>query len=176
MGVLRVNVGAVRAKLAKIAAGLRAAATGAVVDEAAAAVQALIDGASQAIIARHTDTGKAAGERGVQRSGGLVVLSWPRYLAYHQWNPFRSRMPAFVVKAASVIFARALIKALGGRGKPGGEIADAIAAAADETDAKKAAKAARRQEREDKKIDRQIKAREERAERKALGVGKRGRR
>jgi len=147
MGVLRVDVTGARRKLAQLVAGLRAAASGKVVDVAAARVQEQIDGASQAIIGRHTETGKAAGDRVVERAAGLVTLSWPRYLAYHRWNPFRSGMPPFAVKAASKIFAAVLVEALGGRGKPGGELADEILAAAEASDAKKAATAKRSENR-----------------------------
>ncbi len=137
------NVTSACARLSSLVAGLRAAASGAVVDRAAAKVQAQIDAVSRAKVTSHELSGHAASVLEVSRLGGLVQVKASAYLHFHRWWPFRSGMPPFVVKRAALIFAAELVAALGGRGKPGGSIADDVLAEGEASAAKGAARKAK---------------------------------
>ncbi len=104
MGGVSFQMGAARRRLAEVTAGLRAAASGAVVERAAAQVQAQIDAVSRAKLAKHTASGAALGALKASRSGGLVQLTAKGYLRYHRWWPFRRGMPPFVTRNATKIF------------------------------------------------------------------------
>ena len=117
-----------RARLERLAQGLREAAGGAVLARAAAKVQAQIDAVASAKAGAHQDTGAAASSVLVTASGGLVQLNSAGYLKFHGWWPFRRGiMPPFIVKNASQILARELLTAIGATSVIGAEAAALVA-------------------------------------------------
>lgn len=114
------GIPAARARLAQLAEGLRAAASGEVVRRAAAKVQAQISAVSQRILSKHVLSGRALTEGNATASGGLIQLSVPEYVGFglrSAW-PFRSGMPPFVIARATKIFAAELAAALAGERSP----------------------------------------------------------
>jgi hypothetical protein len=113
-----------RARLARLAVGLRGAAGGEVVERAVAKVADQVRAVVVAKLARHEETGAAAGATVTTTAGAMVQIHgmppakgkrWAgrSYVSLHRWWPFSRGMPPFVVKRASLIFARELVLALG---------------------------------------------------------------
>ena len=160
-----------RARLSELVQGLRVAASGAVVQRAAAKVQEQISSVTKAKLSKHVFTGNAQGTATVAAAGGLVQLTAPAYLHFHGWWPFRSGMPPFVVTRAAKIFEAELVAALGGLPSP---LALADAAAEEVAEARRAKQAkreARRAEAHQKAIARD-QARVERGRRRAEREGR----
>ncbi|HEY8944909.1 MAG TPA: hypothetical protein VIM73_11640 [Polyangiaceae bacterium] len=118
MKVRATGISAARARLADLVVGLRAATSGEVVERAAAKVQSQIDAVSKRILANHVDTGHAQSEAQTSHSGALIQLTVPTYVGFHEWWPFRSGMPPFVLGNASRIFSAELRAALAGERSP----------------------------------------------------------
>ncbi len=163
-----------RRTLADLAARLRAAASGQVVDRAAQAIRAQVEKVATKYVEAHKESGLSESTLEVTQDGPLILLRSQRYLSYHAWWPFRSGMPPFVVSRANKIFAAELEAAISGKASPLLEMdaeAEARAAA-------KAAKVAKRVERKriaaEKKAARETK-RAATAERKRLAQEKRDR-
>jgi len=133
------GITAARARLARLAADLRAAASGEVIERAAAKIAEQIVAVAEAKTTKHMRTGDARGSVQLTRAGGKIELSTVDYLRFHAWWPFRRGMPPFVVKRASLIFARELVNALGVKAD-GTEAADLV----DEADAAEIAKVEKR--------------------------------
>lgn len=109
---------AARAKLQKLADGLKLAASGAVVDRAAAAIGQQIQAVARRLTIKHKLTGAASSGLTLKVAGGLVQLTSNRYLGYHDWWVFRSGMPPFVLSRASKIYAGELEAAISGKPSP----------------------------------------------------------
>lgn len=108
------GISGARAGLQRLVDGLREAAGGAVVAEAAAEIAARIGEVQDAFLARHVRTGAARNEAGAASSGGLIQARRNRYTRFIKGDPFRrGSFPPFIVKAASLLFARRLLDALG---------------------------------------------------------------
>lgn len=171
-----------RQRLSELVAGLRDAASGAVAERAARAVQEQVAAVTKRILGQHVDSGHAQETAEATHAGNVVQLSASGYLKYHAWWPFRSGMPPFVLARATRIYKAELEAALAGKTSPllaADEAAEEIAAAraaakfkkdiariyrqSDEYKAKKRAEA--RERREDRAIDRRIREREEREDR-----------
>lgn len=138
------GISAARKRLARLAAGLRDAASGAVLARAAAKVGAQLAAVAEQKTSAHQLSGNARGSIVLTVGGGHVELTTARYLSYHSWWPFRRGMPPFVVKRAVIIFARELLVALGGEVGALGEEAGAVVEEAEEGARKSAAKNALR--------------------------------
>jgi len=133
-----------RARLERLAQGLREAAGGAVLARAAAKVQAQINAVAKAKTAAHELSGNAASTLTVTAAGGLVQLHAASYLHFHRWWPFRSGvMPPFIVKNASLILARELLAAISAGGALGAEAKQLV----DDSDAASAKRAAKKKAR-----------------------------
>jgi hypothetical protein len=140
MGGVQFDMRGARAKLQRIVDGLKRAASGEVVERAAAAVEAQIAAVSRDKLAKRTDTGAAAAATQATHSGGLVQLKSKGYLRYHRWWPFRGgKMPPFVIKSATRIFAVELRAATQGKDPDAVSIeAAGVLAAAEAAETKKA--------------------------------------
>ncbi len=125
------DISAARAKLARICDGLRFAASGAVLERAAAKVQEQIDAVGKSKLSKHQLSGAALGSLDATASGGLVQLTSNRYLGYHRWWVFRDGMPPFVVSRAVKILDAELHAAVAGQPSPL-FVADAAAEIAEE--------------------------------------------
>ncbi len=147
-GGVRFDMKGARAKLQQVVEGLRAAASGEVVERAAAKVRTQIDKVGHKYASAHRLTGAADSGLVTTTSGGLIQLTANRYLSYHSWWPFRSGMPPFVVTRAAKIFAAELQAAISGQASPLA-LADA---AAEESAAAKVAKAVAKAAREDLRV------------------------
>lgn len=109
-----------RAMLSQLSEGLRAAASGQVLDRAAQAVQAQVTAVSKRILSKHVLSGRALSGASATRAGGLVQITVPEYVSFGlgaAW-PFRSGMPPFVVSRAARIFQAELLAALAGDRSP----------------------------------------------------------
>jgi hypothetical protein len=134
------NLSKARAMLMQLVPRLRGAASGQVVDRAAAKVQEQIDKVGRKYTEQHKLSGDAAATLNVTRDGGLVLLKANRYLDYHDWWPFRRGMPPFVINHAVKVLQAELVAALTGKPSP----LLTADAEAEERAAVKAAKAAAR--------------------------------
>ncbi len=129
-----------RARLERLAQGLREIAGGAVLARAAAKVKEQVDAVAKRAAGSHIESGAASSSLAVTASGGLVRLSSIGYLKFHAWWPFRrGTMPPFVVKRATLILAREIVAALGGSG--GGAAGVEAAGIVDEANAAETEKA-----------------------------------
>lgn len=164
---------AARKRLAELAKGLHAIASGEVVARTVAKVQAQIEEVARKKLAGHVATGAALASLVVRADGSLVLLSANRYLRYHGFWPFRRGMPGFVVKSAAQTFAAEVLAALGGRSGTLGALAESIADEQAAGDAKKREAADRREE---ARYERATKRREEKADRDTVSAAKRARR
>ncbi len=112
------GIPAARKRFADLAARLREAASGAVVERAAQAIGAQVQAVAKRLTSAHQDSGAAASGLTVTASGGLVQLTSNRYLGYHPWWVFRSGMPPFVIARALKIFKAELEAAIAGEDSP----------------------------------------------------------
>lgn len=163
---------AARSRLQALANGLRAAAGGEVVEEAAQEVGGLVRKVASTKLSAHEMSGAAASLTVVDVAGGLVELhgmppcngkQWEgsSYVGTKKWWPFRGGvMPPFILKQAGVIFARKLLAKLGAEaGGDAGDLAIEVVAAADAA--------------ETKALDRKIKSQERRQERREAAAHRR---
>lgn len=180
-----------RAKLAELARGLRAAASGAVVARAAEKVGERVRRVAQSKLSAHELTGAALSSTVVDVSGGLVQLhgmppcngkgwSGTSYVGTKSWWPFRGGvMPPFILAQAAKIFQAELVAAIGGHPSP---LALADAAAEEAAAAKKAKaeeRARKAEERHQRAVAHERAQRERglrRAEREGRAEARRGRR
>ena len=143
-----------RARLARLAVGLRGAAGGEVVARAVAKVADQVRAVVVAKLARHEETGAAAGATVTTTAGSMVQVHgmppaqgkrWAgrSYVSLHRWWVFRSGMPPFVVKRASLIFARELLAALGDQRQLGQALDAEAAELVQEDEARQGAKKAK---------------------------------
>jgi hypothetical protein len=113
MNLSYAGITSARKRLARLAEGLREAASGEVVARAVAKIGQQIVAVAEKKTTQHRDTGAARGSVELATTGGLVQLSTVGYLKFHAWWPYRRGMPPFVVKRAALIFARELVNVLG---------------------------------------------------------------
>lgn len=140
------GIPAARKRFADLSARLRAAASGAVVVRATAAIAAQVEAVAKRITSEHRASGAAADGLVLTTSSGTVSLTSNRYLGLHGWWIFRSGMPPFVITRANKIYARELEAAIAGEPSPL-LTADASAeAAASAKRAKREARARKRSE------------------------------
>lgn len=107
------GISSARARLARLSAGLHQAASGEVMSRAANKIADQIEAVAKAKTAAHQVTGGASRTVAIAVHGGIITLGSIGYLKFHAWWPFRRGMPPFVVKRASLIFARELLNVLG---------------------------------------------------------------
>jgi hypothetical protein len=172
MALTFTGISSSRARLARLAVGLRAAAGGEVVARAVAKVADQVRAVVVAKLARHEETGAAAGATVTTTSGAMVQVHgmppaqgkrWAgrSYVSLHGWWPFSRGMPPFVVKRASLIFARELVLALGVKAD-GTEAAEMVS----EAEAAEAAKVEKKKtaitRRAERSYDKRVRAREDR--------------
>lgn len=121
-----------RARLQAAADGLRAAASGAVVERAAAKVQTQVDKVAHKFTSAHRLSGDADDSVDTTTAGGLIQLRTVGYLRFHADWLFRRGMPPFVISNALKIFTAELVAALAGEPSPllvaeeGAELAAAV--------------------------------------------------
>ncbi len=112
------GLGKMRQRVADLAKGLRAAASGVVIERSAAKVRTLVATVAEKWIGRHTDTGAAAASLVAAASGSLVTVTANGYLRFQRW-PFSKGMPRFILRQASIIMARELMALIGSKGAAG---------------------------------------------------------
>jgi len=155
MGAVKVNWMGLRAKLGDLTSRLRDVASGGVYERAAAKVQSQIDAASKRILAQHVYTGNALATSTATRGGQQIQLTTARYLKFHEWWPFRSGMPPFVMRNAIKVFSAELKAALAGDPSP---LLVAEEEAIEAAERKRAAAEDKQRKREEKERDRRLDA------------------
>jgi hypothetical protein len=147
MSIKYAGLTAARARLQRLADGLREAAGGEVLARATAKMGEQIAAVAEQKTAAHMDTGAARGSVELAVSSGRVQLTTVGYLRYHSWWPFRRGMPGFVVKRAALVLARELVEAIGGDGSALAAEAQAVADDGDAAATKAASKSANKRPR-----------------------------
>ena len=118
------GISSARARFGRLSEGLRLAASGEVLARAVAKVSEQIEAVVRARLSAHELSGTAARETQVTVSGAMIqIRGMPSrnaknaqgrsYVSLYRWWPFSRGMPPFVVKRASLIFARELLNVLG---------------------------------------------------------------
>lgn len=102
-----------RARVALLAEALQRAASGEVIERAAAKVAERVQRIALPRVEAHSDSGHALGALSVAITGSLVTIDAPAYLRMHSFWPFRRGMPATVATYAAQVLAAILLEILG---------------------------------------------------------------